>query len=186
MVKKTEPNLLPDLWMQKPNGFFLIELLVYLVIFSSFIVLFMRTIVFSVHQLGIQNNQAYAVAQLYATEQQMIRDFERAPAGETDWNCVADTQVVWHAENTDIGWCFENNMLVRREGIYDTEKQQWKKKTTNIGAKNIEKGSFTLSWASNGENEQQVSLISMTLETNNNKKSINHTFCVSPRNRALT
>ncbi len=172
--------------MQKPNGFFLIELLVYLILFSFFIVLFMRTFAFSTHQLGVQNNQAYAVVQLYATEQQMIRDFEKAPTGETDWKCVADTQVIWHAGSTDIGWCFENNTLVRKAGTYNTEKQQWKKKTTTLGVKNIRKGSFTLSWASNGENEQQLSLISLKLETNNNKKPAKHTFCVSPRNRVLT
>jgi hypothetical protein len=182
MVIHIQCILLRESQMQKHEGFFLIELLTYLSVFSFFIVLFMRLFAFTAYQLSIENKDAYVMAQLYATEQLMHRELEKVPIEQSKWCCWRDDEIIWQQGDKEVGWSFENNALVRKEGTYNNEQQQWRRKKTIIGVKYIQDGHFKLAWSHDDEIEPQLKLISTIIKMND--KSVDLRFHVSPRNRA--
>jgi len=166
--------------MQNRDGFFLMELLTYLALFSFLIVVLMRSLGFTTQKLNTEMQHAYALTQLYATGQLMLRQLECAPTDQSDWYCMQDDQIVWHVGDKEIGWCFEDNTLMRKEGRYDHERQQWIKKKSIVGAKQISEGQFALEWSTD-KLDPQLEFIAIKIKTQKGE----HTFCVCPRNRII-
>ncbi len=124
----------------------------------------MRYCVLSSFQLGVQSAYAQQVTQLYSVQACLTRDVEMASAFRECWLHDGNTALIWHTKEHDIGWCIENETLVRRCGVYNPEKRIWSKKKTHVGAVGITKGNFDISWLPCADDKEQIACINIQLE----------------------
>ncbi len=82
------------------------------------------------------------VINAYMAHDIFMRDARMAPAREYAWKKITPTGLIWHVKDHDIGWFFENNMLIRITGQYNKQRQTWRKKTRSLVAQHIASVTF--------------------------------------------
>ena len=123
--------------MQGKQGFFLIETLVYLTIFSIFILLILSKSISSILFIRQMHGTMQNTSALNAVMQKFSHDIQIAPADPSDWVTIKPTELAWHSQHETIAWLLQKGKLVRRHGIFDTKKHRWAKRTKSLGANNI-------------------------------------------------
>lgn len=87
-----------------------------------------------------------SIIALHIASDLFVRDIRSIKNNKPHWKLITPYELVWQAGEHDIGWCFSNNRLERKEGIYD---QGWKSKTTSVVATGITQAIFTVEKANN-------------------------------------
>ncbi len=119
------------------NGFSLLEFLVYFMLLSFLATTIFSWLAHSHHTLKNRSRQATELLQLYAAHDVLVRDLRAAPALREHWKKIHTKELIWHVGNHDVGWRVEDKKLLRLEGRYDAEKQQWMKKTKSVVADKV-------------------------------------------------
>jgi type II secretory pathway component PulJ len=140
--------------MRKSDGFFIIEFLVYLCLFSCLSILLMHFVVKSTFALRSHNTKMQRTLHLLTALDLMHHEFinkSSAPKGswlKTDKDCV-----IWHStqQDKDLAFCVKNKKLVRITGHYVPKKKSWSSKTTHLLVNNVEDFSLAYQWDGSGE-----------------------------------
>lgn len=130
--------------MKKNSGMTLIELIVYLALFTfiamasiSFITRFWQT------SMQYQKRQV-SLINLMAAHDLLCNDIRHAPRNKTAWKMRHATELIWQRQDgIDIGWLYENEALFRSEGLYNEKEGIWHKRTKNLVAPALQKVLFT-------------------------------------------
>lgn len=82
-----------------------------------------------------------SIIALHIASDLFVKDVHAMKNSFYDWKLMTPHELIWHNDKHDIGWCFSNNSLERKEGVYN---KKWTNKTTSIVATGIEKLTFTI------------------------------------------
>lgn len=145
-------------------GFTIIEVITYLagtmIIFSILLMHFTKTW----HILRIVPKNIRAITSLYNGLQRLRLELEHAPSFKPAWISTGEHEILWSLGEEAVSWSFEKEKLIRRQGIFDTAKKVWKKKSKSLIAEHV-KGNFLVTYAPITEKKlQQVSCITVAIE----------------------
>jgi len=128
----------------KSEGFSLLSFLVYLLLFTFLVTLCFdwALISFTTYTARAQRNMAIITS--YTACGLFIRDLQLAPPNEQEWKKISTTEIVWHANDQDIGWHYKDKKLIRNEGHYNKKTDRWHKKTTSTAAQHINSLTFAV------------------------------------------
>lgn len=100
-----------------------------------------------------------SLLQLYTAHDILIKDLSYAPCNNQKWKECNEVCMVWHMEkkNVDIGWQLEHEKLIRIEGLYNGQKNQWVDKTKSVIATPVKGIHFTY------KGDPQITCILFTL-----------------------
>ncbi len=122
--------------MHKKKGFSLLSFLLYLMLFSLMTLFLCHIIVSLVIPSLSSIRRCQSVIALHITSDLFVRDVKAID----HWKVMQPHELIWHADDQDIGWYCTDNCLKRNTGTYD---QEWKHKTTSIVAAGVKKVIFT-------------------------------------------
>ena len=130
----------------KRNGTTLIELLIYLTLFSFIAMASVHFMVNLWNTMIKVGKKRFSLITLCTAHDVLLRDLERAPCQKEAWKQRLSSSIIWHQHNKqcDIGWVYEKKSLVRLEGNYDITKKRWHKKVQNLIAPAVKK--FNCMW----------------------------------------
>lgn len=127
--------------MGKNEGILLVELMVYLVLFTGITIATIRW------AAGVWQTSCYfqqrriALINLMAAHDLLVHDIQQAPKDAQKWKLYTPHCLIWQGSVDDIGWLYDKESLWRIQGIYT--KGQWHKKSKNLAAPAIKKVCFT-------------------------------------------
>lgn len=128
------------------KGFSLLSFLLYLMLFTMITFLSCQIIVSLIIPSFASMRKCRSVIALHIASDVFVRDIRSIKNDKLHWKLITPYELVWQAGEHDIGWCFSNNRLERKEGTYD---QGWKSKTTSVVATGITQAVFTAEKAKN-------------------------------------
>ena len=130
--------------MGKKEGFLLLSFLLYLLLFTLLTTLCFDWALtsFTTYTLHAQRNMV--VVNAYIAHDLFIRDVHMAPLDVKEWKKISSSEIIWHCNNQDIGWCHKNKKLIRSEGHYNKQADRWHKKINSIAAQHINTLTFTV------------------------------------------
>jgi len=140
------------------TGFFLVETLVYLMVFSLLIMLVLRMSSNTISQMAHSRMYVQNLSMVNAVMQKFIRDITEAPCNKAKWLLIKSDELIWENNDFTVGWMKEKNTLVRRQGKFDKAKNIWGKKTKSLGAKNIHDVQFDVK-----RKDQHITAVSISL-----------------------
>jgi type II secretory pathway component PulJ len=116
--------------MSKGPGFTLIELLIYLALLAWIGHLLFSLLGAFARTRAIEGRTVTGQVQALVGFNLLVRDIRRAPVREELWKKQEPHECIWHDEKStkDIGWCREDNCLVRVTGFYNKSEGLWKRK----------------------------------------------------------
>lgn len=69
----------------------------------------------------------------------IVRDLQPAPSDRSAWLAIAKDHIIWQgSDGKAIGWHHTNKQLVRKEGSYNTQTQQWGKHHASVVASGVD------------------------------------------------
>jgi len=123
--------------MHNKKGFSLLFFLVYLMLFS-FITFFVCHIIVSLIIPSLKSvRQCQSIMALHIASDLFVRDVH---AGIRSWKLMTPHELIWQADECDIGWSCVDNYLKRTTGVYNGA---WEHKTTSIVAAGVAEIVFT-------------------------------------------
>jgi len=130
--------------INKKKGFLLLSFLLYLLLFTLLTALCFNWVLtsFTTYTLRVQRNRA--VINTYIAHDLFIRDVHMAPLDTKKWKKISSSEIIWHYNNYDIGWCYKNTKLIRSEGHYNKRSDTWHKKIGSIAVQHIDSLIFTV------------------------------------------
>ncbi len=118
----------------------LIEIIVYIALFSFMMVVTMSSIVQLWHLVTKYHKKSVALINLTAAHDLFVDDVRHAPTDLSAWKVTSPTELIWQQfDGTHRGWLYEKNSLFRIEGTYT---HRWYATTKNIVAADIKKIAF--------------------------------------------
>jgi type II secretory pathway component PulJ len=116
--------------MSKVPGFTLIELLIYLALLAWIAHLLFSLLGAFAHTQAVEGRTVTEQAQALMAFNMVVRDIRRASVREELWKMQGPHECIWHDEKStkDIGWCREDDCLVRITGFYNKSEGCWKRK----------------------------------------------------------
>jgi hypothetical protein len=130
-----------EIYMHSKKGFSLLSFLLYLVLFTIITVLSCHIIVSLIIPSLVSMRRCQSVIALHIASDLFVRDIRAIKPDECHWKLVTSHELVWQADNHDVGWSFTNNRLERKEGEYN---KGWKSKNTSIVATGISQVVFAV------------------------------------------
>lgn len=127
----------------KKNGTTLIELLIYLTLFTIMTMVMMHWVVHLWHTCMQYEKMRTSLINLTAAHDLFVYDIYYAPSAKIAWKVQTAHCLIWHQNEKDIGWLYEQGKLFRIEGMYQESQAIWRKKTKNIVASSMKNVTFT-------------------------------------------
>lgn len=124
------------------SGFLLFSFLIYLLLFSLFIMLSFDWVMTFFKKNTFHLNQKSVLISMYLAQDLFLRDIHLAPASFSKWKKITLSEIIWSITDHDIGWTFKEKKLYRNEGNYNKQDQKWDKKTTSVSVQQIDKVNF--------------------------------------------
>src|SRR5579863_7878949 len=123
--------------MYNKKGFSLLSFLVYLMLFSL-ITFFVCHIIVSLVIPSLKSvRQSQSIMALHIASDLFVRDVH---AGIRSWKLITPHELIWQADESDIGWSCADNYVKRSTGIYNGT---WENKVTSIVAAGVAEITFT-------------------------------------------
>ena len=124
------------------DGFTLLEVLIY-ILFFAFIAMATASWMVRLWQSSCaRNSKQEALITMYSAHDMFLRDIQHAPADRKQWKEILPECLIWHMKAGDVGWQWEQEQLVRREGHYHHKKKEWHKQTKNLIVDHVDKVRF--------------------------------------------
>jgi type II secretory pathway component PulJ len=135
------------------KGFFLMEFLVYLSIFSCISILLMHFVVHTTLYVKTQNSELQHSLTFLTALDLATHELEKSGCEKKLWHKTDKDCVIWHslAQKKDIGLSLIDKKLVRITGTYLPRENRWKSKTTNVIADSIKDFSLEYQWENDPE-----------------------------------
>jgi hypothetical protein len=130
-------------YMRRP-GFFLIEILVYMLGATLLIMLVMHYAVNTTHLLKTTTERVTRMMSLCSALDLVCRDLAAAPCAGKEWKVLQPTMLIWQQGDQDIGWLFNGVELVRCEGNYRQNQGHWKSVVKSVAAHNLRSVTFSV------------------------------------------
>ena len=130
--------------MGNKKGFLLLSFLLYLLLFTLLTGLCFNWALTSFTTYTLRARRSMAVTNAYIAHDLFIRDIYMAPLNIKEWKKISSSEIIWHYNNQDIGWCHKNKKLIRSEGYYNKQTDRWHKKINSIAAQHINSLIFTV------------------------------------------
>ncbi len=130
--------------MGTKKGFLLLSFLLYLLLFTLLTLLCFDWALTSFIAYTSRTRRSMAVTNAYIAHDLFIRDIHMAPLDIKEWKKISSSEIIWHYNNQDIGWCHKNKKLIRSEGYYNKQADRWHKKINSIAAQHINTLTFTV------------------------------------------
>lgn len=71
------------------------------------------------------HKECTTLSTLYMTYDLLIKDIHKSSRSLKKWYKISPVEVIWLTYHGAIGWHYEKNNLIRKEGIYNAIKQEW-------------------------------------------------------------
>jgi DNA-binding Xre family transcriptional regulator len=128
------------------KGFFIVEFLVYLVLFTSIMFLLMQLVVSKSSALKLLQDNGNKKIELLATLDSIARILEHAPGELLAYKVNEPDQLIWHCkkDSKDKGFAVQKNVLYFMQGAYNEEYGNWKHKRQTRLMNDLEEISFSL------------------------------------------
>ncbi len=124
------------------EGFTLLEMLIY-ILFFAFIAMATASLMVRLWQASCaRNSKQETLIVLYTAHDMLLRDIQHAAADRKQWKEVLPECIIWHTKAGDVGWQWEHEQLIRREGRYNLKKKEWHKQTKNLIADHLNEVRF--------------------------------------------
>lgn len=127
--------------MHKNEGMLLIELLLYLTLFTGMALVTMRWAV-GMWQISYHmQKKRTALLHIISAHDLLVHDLQQVLPDA--WQLHESTCLIWQGLDEDKGWLYEKESLWRIQGIYNNPEKQWYKKSKNLVAPGLKKVHFT-------------------------------------------
>lgn len=138
------------------KGFFMIEFLIYLCIFSCISLFLMNFVVIITNGMKKERTELQRTLSFLTGLDLVIHELTTVKADKSSWIVAEPHCLIWHslAQNNDRGICIIDNKLVCIQGHYKLHEKQWGTKVTNIIAHNIKSFVFEYCWEKDKNYEQ--------------------------------
>jgi len=130
--------------MLHKSGSTLIEMMIYLTLFSLLIALIVPYVIHSHIQLIKWDNKLQKMVDHFCMSDVLMHDLRSAPSEKKQWKYISDTMLIWHMQDEDIGWLVKDSKLIRVQGKYSQALDRWTKRQSNVVLHNVHKLLFTL------------------------------------------
>ena len=130
--------------MYKKKGFLLLSFLLYLLLYILLTTLCFDWVLASFTTYTLRARRNAVVINAYTAHGLFIRDIHMAPLDVKEWKKISSSEVIWHYNNQDIGWCHKDKKLIRSEGHYNKQSDTWHKKINSIAAQHINTLTFAV------------------------------------------
>ena len=142
--------------MNNKRGFSLLSFLIYLMLFSMIAFLICNIITSFLLPSLVATRKCKSLIALHIASDLFVREIrEMSNKKVYSLKCIMPHELIWHTDGRDIGWCFVENRLERKEGLYI---ESWKNKKTSIVADGIAQATFVVE-----KRENQIIGIELTL-----------------------
>jgi type II secretory pathway component PulJ len=128
--QKNEVNV-----MSHKKGFSLVSFLVYLMLFSLIMLFACHIITALIVPSSAALRKCQSLIGLHIATDLFVRDIRSMRTADYQWKITTPHELIWEQNGRDIGWCFCDNRLERREGLYN---KGWKNSTLSTIARGIE------------------------------------------------
>lgn len=122
--------------MYNKKGFSLVSFLLYLMLFSLITFFLCHIIVSLVIPSLASVRKCQSIMSLHIASDLFVRDVR---AGIYHWKHIAPHELIWQAQDYDVGWSFRDGYVKRTTGLYEKE---WKNKITGIVAAGVLEARF--------------------------------------------
>lgn len=124
---------------QAQKGISIIECLVYCALLTLLATVSFNWI-FKTHTIiKEQNSKNNQTIGLGAVSDFIIRELRAAPSLKTSWKKIESHEIIWTQGDFDIGWTYEKGQLIRYQGKYSQDLDQWSEKSKSIISSAIKK-----------------------------------------------
>lgn len=124
--------------MNGKKGFLLIECCLYVAICAILTLTIMRWITQTVAEAGRTVQSTDRAMMNILVHDVIVRDLHMAPSNPAAWLAIQPDQIVWKTDaGTMIGWSMQHAQLVRKEGHYNAQINQWGKHHTSTIAHGV-------------------------------------------------
>jgi len=130
--------------VDKKEGFLLLSFLLYLLLFTLLTTLCFDWALASFTTYTLRARRNAIVINAYIANDLFIRDVHMAPLDIKEWKKISPSEIIWHYNNQDIGWCYKDKKLIRSEGHYNKQLGTWYKRINSIAAQHINTLTFTV------------------------------------------
>jgi type II secretory pathway component PulJ len=127
--------------MHYKKGFSLVSFLVYLALFSMVTLCMCHAITVLIIPSFSSLRKTQSIIALHIATDVFVRDIKSTQNGKYTWNVMLPQELIWQKDDYNIGWCFYQNRLERREGMY--KGGNWQAVKTSIVAKGLSNAVFT-------------------------------------------
>jgi len=121
----------------KKRGFLLLSFLLYLLLFTLLATLCFDWVLTSFTTYTLRARRNAVIINAHTALDLFIRDVHMAPLDVKEWKKISSSEIIWHHNNQDIGWCHKNKKLIRSEGHYSKQSDTWHKKINSIAVQHI-------------------------------------------------
>jgi len=123
---------------QNHRGFFLFELIIYLVILSLLILIGFKYAVSSSLSL-LKSSQSYdSKVSIFSALDLCRNDIQAAHKYAEDWYVISQNKIIFKkGGNSSVGWHMKGTKLMRTEGTFSAHKKKWLQSNSCMAAKNI-------------------------------------------------
>lgn len=126
--------------MRHKKGFSLLSFLIYLMFFTMIMLFSCHIIVSLVIPVFAATRTCQSIIALHIASDLFVRDIH-AINHPCYWKLISPHELIWQVGDHDVGWCFSDNRLERKEGVYS---HGWKHKTISIIAVGIQQATFNI------------------------------------------
>ena len=151
--------------MNVRSGFFVVEFLMYFLLFSCLSSFLMHFVVSSSLRLKRASERTISVTSLLTALDCVATELQQAPSDVRLWKKKEPSLVVWHADmrNSDVGIALVKDRVWRIEGSYSLFKDAWVKKKKSLLATHIKELNFSYQqYAVHGK--KQIGVIDCSLK----------------------
>ena len=108
--------------MNTRYGFSIIECLVYCSLFCMVCILIFGWVGASQISLVQKSRQSCHFLDIYGSLDIFVQDAMGCPSDEAHWKKMNEHEIIWQANDEDIGWFWRDGSLYRTTGIYKNQK----------------------------------------------------------------
>ena len=130
--------------MKKQNGFFIIEIILYVALVSWLFLLIFQFISNERKLLVAGVSRFHSYINLNNAADIFMRDIRQAPASLRQWKNFDDGCIIWHSKDRDIGWEIKKDKMIRIYGIFVEDKNKWKGANRSCMVPRFIEASFTV------------------------------------------
>lgn len=102
-------------------------------------------------KVSVQSQRSTTMLDHWFAIDLLMKDMRQASVPKKSWKKITATEIIWHQNNHDIGWCFEGHSLFRIEGTYNAGGQLWTKRTKNLVSDTIQKVAMCAQYDRSGQ-----------------------------------